>query len=262
MRSKNNRRKPASRRQGRLALIIKRIVIFTSIAVAAVSVVSGAYFLAQAFYVRGLQVYGSSHLDKRDIESILDIDGKQLLYLSLKDIDSKLKGSAWIKNTSLRWRLPGTLVINIEEAAPKALLDFGGKTLLVNEDGDVMEELQDAATPFLPVIKGIDPRYKKEMSEAMKLVEALVAKNILADRQYVEVGLESYGLTANIDGELVKVGYGRYSEKFDKWTELEPELRKRGVPIQYVDLRFKDSVIVKPVKPVKESKDKKKEKKI
>jgi cell division septal protein FtsQ len=42
------------------------------------------------------------------------------------------------------------------------------------------------------------------------------------------------------------VGYGNYSKKFDRWIELEPELRKKEMSILYVDLRFKDSVIVKP----------------
>ena len=123
---------------------------------------------------------------------------------------------------------------------------------LVNEDGDVMEKLQGQGTPFLPLIKEIDPRYKKVMSEAMELVAALTEKNIIADRQVVEIGLDSYGLNLNIDGEFIKVGYGQYGEKFDRWLELEPELKKRGMPLQYVDLRFKDSVIIKPVEPQKE----------
>jgi len=237
-----------------------------SIIVSSAAVVTGAYLLAQAFYVRDIQVSGNNHLDKRDIEDILDIRREPLLDLDLKTLDAKLRSNAWIKKASLRWQLPGTLVINIEESAPKALLSFGTGTFLVNEDGNIMERLQDAATPFLPVIKGIDPAYKKNISEAMKLVDALSAKNILADRQSVEIGLESYGLFVNIDGEFIMVGYGRYPEKFDRWMELEPELRKRGVPIQYVDLRFKDSVVVKPVKPEKEKvgdkKNKKKEKKI
>ena len=116
-----------------------------------------------------------------------------------------------------------------------------------------MDELQGTVTPFLPVIKGIDPRYKQNMSEAMKLVAALAEKNIIADRQFLEIGIDSYGLNANIDGEFIKVGYGQYSEKFEKWMELEPELKKRGIPIQYVDLRFKESVIVKPLETENDS---------
>jgi hypothetical protein len=78
----------------------------------------------------------------------------------------------------------------------------------------------------------------------------LSKKKFIANKESVEIGIESYGLTLIIDGELIKVGYGNYSAKFDRWIELEPEIRRKGLPIKYVDLRFKDSVIVKPLKPV------------
>ncbi len=268
MRSKNNKRRPAARREGKLALFLKRAGIFLSIAALVTIIVLSSYWAAQAFYVRDIQVSGNGHLTKGDIANIINLRrGESLFNLSLSEIDQRLRSSAWIRKTYLRWQLPGTVVINIEEATPKALLDFGGETFLVNEYGNIMEKFQDAVTPFLPVIKGVDPRYKKNMSEAMKLIGALAAKNIIADKQFLEIGIDSYGLTVNIDGEFIKVGYGQYSEKFEKWMELEPELKKRGVPIQYVDLRFKDSVIVKPVTPEKDkdkekAKDKKKEKKI
>jgi cell division protein FtsQ len=261
LRSKNNKRKPVSQGQGKLSLYLRRIILFLSAGIITAGILTGAYHVAKAFYVRDIRVSGCNRLDQNDVEDMLDIKKEPLLNLHLKDIGTKLRRNAWIKNVSLRWLLPGTLMIHIEEAAPKALLSYRGEMFLVNEEGKIMEEMEEQAPPFLPVISGIDPRYKKVMSEAMKLVEALEAKNIIADRQYVEIGLESFGLTTNIDGEFIKVGYGEYGEKFDRWAELEPELKRRGVPIQYVDLRFKDSVIVKPAEEGKETdKDKVKEK--
>ena len=101
------------------------------------------------------------------------------------------------------------------------------------------------------MIKDISLKNEKGMREAIKLVDALSKKNVLARRETIEIGLASYGLKMNIDGELIKVGFGNYAAKFDRWVELEPEIREKGMPIQYVDLRFKDSVIVKPLKPGK-----------
>lgn len=249
---KNNRKKSGPQSQGKPAFYFRRIFIFALTGMAIAATVMAVYYAAKAFYVRDIQVSGNNRLDKRDIERLLNVKGELLLNLHLEDIETKLRSSAWIKNASLRWLLPGTLMIQIDEAIPKALLSYGGKMFLVNGEGNIMEEMEEQAPPFLPVIRGIDPRYKKIMSEAMRLVVALTAKSIIADRQYVEIGLESYGFTANIDGEFIKVGYGEYGEKFDRWAELEPELKRRGVPVQYIDLRFKESVIVKPVKEEKE----------
>jgi len=262
LRSKNNKRKPAVRREGKLAFYIRRVTIFSLAGLLAASAVAGAYFLMQAFYVRDIRISGNTHLNRRDIEDMLHIRREPLLNLHMKELEEKLKHNAWVRKASLRWQLPGTLFIKIEEAVPRALLSFGNKMFLVNDDGNIMDELQGTVTPFLPVIKGIDPRYKRNMSEAMKLVAALAEKNIIADRQFLEIGIDSYGLNVNIDGEFIKVGYGQYSEKFEKWMELEPELKKRGIPIQYVDLRFKESVIVKPLETERDSDKNDKDKEI
>ena len=99
-----------------------------------------------------------------------------------------------------------------------------------------------------------DAQFRENMTEALKLVDSLHKKNVFADSDYIEIGVESYGLTMHVDGDFIKVGYGNYSDKFERWKELEPEIRRRGVPIKYVDLRFKDSVIVKPEKKRKKGK--------
>jgi cell division septal protein FtsQ len=142
-------------------------------------------------------------------------------------------------------------VIKIEEAEPKALLSIKKRLYLIDGDGSILERIEGETVPFIPVIKNINTKNRKGMSEALKLVAVLTRENDFIDSESIEIGLESYGLTVKIDGEFMKVGYGRYSEKFERWLELEPEIRKRGVPIKYVDLRFKDSVIIKPMRETK-----------
>jgi cell division protein FtsQ len=212
--------------------------------------VLGVKLLSCEFHVREVLVSGNYHLDQKDVIEAAGIGkGDSLFDVPLTQIEERLKKNAWIKSTALRKQYPGTVVIRIDEAVPKALLSVNKKLYLLAEDGKILERIRGEVTPFLPVIKDIKPTNQKGISEAIRLVDSLSKKNILADRESIEIGLESYGLTMNIDGEFIKVGYGNYSEKLQRWVELEPEIRKKGVPIKYVDLRFKDSVIVKPQKP-------------
>jgi cell division septal protein FtsQ len=249
LQTKNKKRKAAYRRSEKLAIFFKVGTIFLLIVVLIAGTVLGIKILTQKFRVREILVSGNYHLDKKDIVSSVKIrKGEPLLKIHLEDVDERLKKSAWIKKVALRRRLPGTLEIKIIEAVPKALLSIKRRLYLIDEDGMMLERIKGETTPFLPVIKDINPKNKKGITEALKLIEVLSEKNNFIDRESIEIGLESYGLTVYLDGEFIKVGYGGYSEKFDKWIELEPELRKRGVPIKYVDLRFKDSVIVKPLK--------------
>lgn len=250
MRSKNKKRKSAWRRGEKMALFFKRGALFFLVVVLAALATIGVKLLSREFLVREILVSGNYHLDGNDIiESSGVRKGDSLFDVSLDHVEEKLKKNAWIRTAALRKQYPGTFVIRVDESLPKALLSVNKKLYLLAEDGHILERIRGEVTPFLPVIKNIRPTNQKGISEAIRLVDSLSKKNILAERESIEIGLASYGLTMNIDGEFIKVGYGNYAQKLTRWVELEPEIRKKGMPIKYVDLRFKDSVIVKPEKP-------------
>ncbi len=226
-------------------------MVLLAVVIMAASVL-GVKALSYQFGINDIQIIGNYHLEKKDVISRSKIEkGEPLLKINLGEIEARLEQNAWIKSASIKKRLPDTLIIKIEEAEPMALLNLKKRLYLMDGDGELLERLKGDGVPFLPVIKNINPKKKEDMKEALKLVSILNDKNIIANRDSIEIGVESYGLKINMDGELIKVGYGDYSAKFDRWMALEPEIRKKGLPIKYVDLRFKDSVIVKPLNKVK-----------
>lgn len=255
---RNKKNKAASRRGEKVLLFFKRsTMVLLAVVVAAASVL-GIKMFGEQLRVEYILISGNSRLEREDVlASLKVIRGESLFNLHFPELRGRLKQNHWIKKVDIRKQYPDTLEIRIEEAEPKALLSLNEQLYLVDGDGNRLESIRGETTPFLPVIKNIDPGLRKEMDEALKLVGALSGKSAFADRESIEVGLESYGLTVHIDGEFIKVGYGDYEEKFARWIELEPEIRKRGLPIQYVDLRFKDSVIVMPVEEEKEAKKEK-----
>ena len=259
MRSKNKKkkkaRKPAYRRGEKLAIYLKRGTLVLMSVVVIAALVLGVKLLARQFSVKEIIVSGNYHLDEDDIVKSMNIKkGKPLLDIRSADINERLRENPWIKRVALKKQFPGTLLIKVEEAAPRALLSIKKKLYIIDDDGNILERIKGESISFLPVIKGINLENKKGMDEALKLIASLSEMNILGSRDSVEIGTESYGLFVNMDGEFIKVGYGDYSEKFERWIELEPEIRKRGVPIKYIDLRFKDSVIVKPMEKKRKGK--------
>ncbi|MCK5506238.1 MAG: FtsQ-type POTRA domain-containing protein, partial [Thermodesulfovibrionia bacterium] len=235
MRSKNKKRKSAFRRGEKLAVFLKRGTVIMLVIVFAAAAVLGVKLLVRQFSIKEIIVSGNYHLDRDDIIGSINIkNGDQLLNVQFKDVNEKLGKNPWIKDVSLKKQLPGTLLIDIEEAVPKALLRIKRKLYLIDREGRILERIKGDSMLFLPVIKDIRPKNEKGMSEALKLVDVLMKRDIFADRESVEIGLETYGLTMKIDGEFIKVGYGKYSEKYDMWIELEPEIRKKSVPIKYV----------------------------
>ena len=108
-----------------------------------------------------------------------------------------------------------------------------------------------AQSPSFPVITG-DPFGEKEVfSEAIRLAKAIKETGLLAKKDHVEIiAHKPEELAANLDGILVKVGVGEYHEKLGRLMDLEEEIKRRHIPVDYIDLRFANRVVVKPVSEV------------
>ncbi|MBI4843317.1 MAG: FtsQ-type POTRA domain-containing protein [Nitrospirae bacterium] len=249
---KGNRRRAAYRRGEKSLMFLRRgaIILITLIIIAAAGF--GIKLAANVFTVEKVKVSGNYHLDERDVISSSGIRrGESLISLSLKDVEERFRQNAWIREVSLRKQFPDTVSITVKESAPKVLLALNGETFLADERGKVLEKVNEIGTQFLPVINNIDAEKDgKALSEALKLVDALSQKGILEGKESVEIRLEPYGLAMKMDGEELRVGYRDYEKKFERWKALEPEIRKRGLAVEFVDLRF-DDVIVQPLIPVK-----------
>lgn len=224
-------------------------MIFFSAVILIAVIGLGMKLAASAFTVKNIIVSGNHHLEDEDVIKSSGIwRGESLIELSFKDVEKSAKKNFWIKGISMRKEFPDTVSIIIEESSPKALLSLRGETSLVDERGEVLDKISGEGTPFLPVIKDIDPLINKEaIKEALEMVDVLSEKKRLEGKESIEIWLESYGLAMKMDGDMLKIGYGKYTEKFDKWKSLEPEIRKMETAVEYVDLRF-DDVIVQPVK--------------
>ncbi|MBI4698679.1 MAG: FtsQ-type POTRA domain-containing protein [Nitrospirae bacterium] len=256
MRSKNNKdrdrskKRAAYRRGEKIFIFLKRGVIALS-ALALIGVIILAVRISlRSFYINNIVISGNNHIEDYEIKDAIDIRaGENLMKLSFDEIETRLKRLAWIRKMSLRKEFPDTLMVNVEEASPKALLKFKGRLFIIGSEGRALEEIREKGTSFLPVIVEIDPEKDKGgIMEALKLIDAMAEKNILPGKESIEIMLAPYGLSAFLDGESLRIGYGEYADKIGKWKELEPEIRKKNMIVDYVDLRFKDRVIVKPFK--------------
>lgn len=233
-------------------IFLRRAIIVLSVVTVFISLALVGKYIVRSFVVHDVVVTGNHHLESDKIVKTLHMgEETSLLSLRFTDIEEPLRSIPWIRQIAMRRQLPDTLMIRIEEAVPKALLSRKGHTYLLEEGGSILEEMSRKGIQFLPVISDIDPeREKKELREALSLVDALTARDIISETQSVEIGLKPFGLEMRVDGELVKIGFGRYREKLDRWKDLESTMNEIGAA-SYVDLRFPDRVIVKPLRMVK-----------
>jgi cell division protein FtsQ len=229
--------------------------IFLTVLPAAIVVAIGYYAwaaAAPAFVVNKISFIGNVRLTDEELKNLAGVKvGDNLLALSTRNIFSKVSASPWIVSAAVRKEFPGRLHILVKETEPFALLDSKGHLFIIDEKGSMLEEIKESSMPFLPIISG-NPFGKKEVFfESINLVRAIKETGLMSRKNHIEViahKLEE--IAVNLDGMVVKVGKGEYREKLARLMDLEEDIRSRGIPVDYIDLRFENKVVVKPVNEV------------
>lgn len=199
--------------------------------------------------VKHIAFIGNRHLTDDELIALAGVHiGESLITISNRKVSQRLLKSPWIRSVSVRKEFPARLSVVIEESEPFALLDMNGPLFLVNEKGEFLEELKDDSIPFLPVITGDPFKEREGFSEAIKLAKLMNDRGFLSGNDHIEIMIQKpHELALTIDGTVVKMGAGRYEEKLERLINLEDEIKSRGIFVDYIDLRFANKAIVKPV---------------
>lgn len=225
------------------------VVLPVLMVVAAIYSVSG---IKAAFLIRSVVITGNDHLTDDELKTMAGLGADDnLITVSGRRISSKMMESPWIRSVAVRKEFPDRLLIHISEAEPFALLDMKGKLFIVDDRGTMLEELRDIAVPFLPVISSNPYQEKGAFQEAIILAKAIKNTGLLSGKDHIEIiSHKSQEMSVNIDGVVVKVGEGEYEEKLARLADIEQEIKSRNIPVDYIDLRFANRVLVSPVNEV------------
>ena len=225
------------------------VVLPVLMVVAAIFMASG---MKSAFLVRSVVITGNEHLTDDELKTMAGLAADDnLLTVSGRRISSKMMESPWIRSVAVRKEFPDRLLIHISEAEPFALLDMKGKLFIVDDRGTMLEELRDIAVPFLPVISSNPYQEKKAFQEAIVLAKAIKNTGLLSGKDNIEIiSHKPQEMSVNVDGVVVKVGEGEYEEKLARLADIEQEIKSRNIPVDYIDLRFANRVLVSPVNEV------------
>lgn len=226
----------------------KFIILITFLVFIAVSI----FWASQELTIKQIYIIGDKHITEKEIISIIGVkEGHSIIYPSSRTIYERLKKIPWIKDAIIRKDLSGTLTIYIKESTPVAIAIANKKAYLIDYEAQVLEDFSEKlqhSRIFLPVIKDIDPfKNTNTIIEAVKLLNFINSKGYVKSQDEITItGKDPDSLTLYINGFPIIVGKGDFEVKFAKYTVVNTEIQKRGLNVQYIDLRFPDRVIVKP----------------
>jgi len=200
--------------------------------------------------IKHVEFTGNKHLTDDELRTLAGVGvHENLATVSNGEVSRRLLKSPWILSVNIKKEFPDTLSLTIKEAEPFALLDINGRLFLIDENGKLLEEMKDSPIPFLPVITGDPFREKQGFSHALKLAKLMRDRGFSLERDFIEIMISKpHELAVMIDGTVVILGAGMYKEKLERLLELENHIGNRGILVDYIDLRFADKAIVKPIK--------------
>ena len=248
----------AGRGEGKFFLrIIKKyyfifIVLFVFILSGIVSGLGIYYTGVHIFPIHEIVLTGNKHLTDSELKAMTGTKpGDSLFELSTRKVSDRLLKSPWIKAVSIRKGYPDKVWVKVYEAAPFAILQKDGGAFLIDETGSLLDKI-DSTVPFLPVIAVSNVRNAENLTEALKLARVLKGKGLATERNRVEViaKKDPEDMAVVIDDLVIKVGSGDYKQKIERLFDAEKEIEKRAIAVDYVDLRFANKVVVKPLNEV------------
>jgi len=220
--------------------------LFLSFIISILTIVGWIFYkeAAKKFTVKEIKVIGNRLLSNEEIIQLSMIKiGQSIFKVKGAIVRSRLMKSPWIEEVIIRKEPPNKVLINIKEAKPLALFEKKGKLFIIDKNGKILEEVK-IKTPFLPIIK-LKQYDNKLLQEVLKFVNVIKNEGFFSGKQIKIVASKAEDMTLIINNKkIIKIGKGRYKEKLIRLLQIEKEIKEKGIPVEYVDLRFSKRVIV------------------
>ena len=208
----------------------------------------GSMTAASGLRVKDIVVEGRANTPEPLLRAAIGVNkGDPILGFSLEELRARIETIPWVEKATVERRLPGTLVINLQERRPYAIWQNQGKYVLVDRTGQVVANQDVAEFGHLPLIVGVGAP-----SAAANLLDALRERPALAEKisASVRVGERRWNLHMT-SGTDVMLPEGHETVALDRLLQLQQEHSVLERPLVAIDLRLPDRMVFHP-KPEKD----------
>lgn len=203
------------------------------------------------FKLKKIEVEGNSSIPDGEILRVVNHHlGRNTFMIKPALISEEIKQTLPVKEATVKLRLPGTMVIRVEEREVMAALPYLGGFVLIDPDGYVVKMQPDLEGLKIPIITGIEitkPEKAKpiamnqkqdlleDLKKALKYLSPMRAELSEIHLDYQERGVSFFIYT--LDGFQIYLEENDIEEeKFLLMKSVLEDLRKRGMGKGLIDL--------------------------
>ncbi|MGI8498504.1 MAG: cell division protein FtsQ/DivIB [Gemmatimonadaceae bacterium] len=191
------------------------------------------------FRIRRVEVEGLHFLSPTDLLSKLDVDTTMSVWTDLAPLEQRVARHPQVKEVSIERRLPGTLLVRVQENLPVALIptregyrpvDVGGRPLPIDPsrvmiDLPLLLRTDRAALQLLSDVRGGHPALFGRISDVRRV-----------DRDELLLQMDSFVVRGSPDLS---------ADRLADIIPVEGDLARRHRRAVELDLRFRDQVIAR-----------------
>lgn len=192
--------------------------------------------------VREVTIEGRANTPEPLLRAALGVaKGAPILGFSVDAARARIETLAWVEHATVERRLPGTIVVQLQERRPFAIWQNQGKFVLIDRDGQVVADRNVAQFGHLPLIVGAGaPAAAAPLLDALTDKPALQAHVIAA----VRVGERRWNLKTD-SGADVLLPEGAERPALDRLLALHQEHGVLDRPLAVLDMRLPDRLVVR-----------------
>jgi len=207
------------------------------------------------FAVRSVQVYGATQIPPAEVAALTGLrQGDRLFAVPAREVVARVTRHPRVARVAVRITTSGAVVVRIVERIPYAAFPFEGRYLILDRAGVVIEER--ASFAGLPVVSttGFVPEWTRlgdrlpsgGVDRALQALHRL-PRGVVTSGTRLRVEPQGDIVLFTPDGIAVRLGPVRgLEERAALMREVLEAVRARGLVVEYVDLRFSGSVVMKP----------------
>jgi cell division protein FtsQ len=214
---------------------------------------------SSCFQARSVTVEGCRRISPSEILQWGNLDKTtNILSLNIKALQHRLTSHPWIKSADIWREVPDKIHIRVSEYTPVAIVDCGQKFLL-DDKGTIFKKLDHGEEVLVPIVSGLKMSdLRMHRGRRPSLLEGVLAvtqlsrldgsilplHSITAIQVDSEMGLTLYAFDSDT---AIKLGFGNYQAKFNRFRDMIPYLKKQQglLQVRCVDLKDTGRVIVK-----------------
>ena len=190
------------------------------------------------FRISRIEVRGLANLRAEDVARVLPVPPGMSLFDDLDQVQRAADSIPGLADAVVSRRMPGTLIVEVREVPPIALVMRKGRLCLLGEDGRVLPFDPTVSAPDLPIVREADSVVTRLLARVRDADVTLFSKVVTGwragDDVVLSVGAQRYWFRPDAPAEVIRAV-----------IFVAQHLEKQGRRYAELDARFAGQVVVR-----------------